>query len=132
MIRVLLAGATGAIGRPLVRALVAAGHEVLGLSRGPASSDVLTGLGAEPVPADAMDRDRLLRAVAGRQADAVVHEATALKNVKATTQRRLRNDPTTALRVEGTANLLAAARLLGARRFPTQSRWPVRRRGRPG
>jgi nucleoside-diphosphate-sugar epimerase len=120
MMRVLVAGATGVIGRPLVRELVAAGHQVMGLSRGPASGEVLTGLGAEPIPADAMDRDCLLRAVQGRQADAVIHQATALKHVKAT-QRRLRNDPTTALRIHGTANLLAAARLLGARRFLAQS-----------
>jgi nucleoside-diphosphate-sugar epimerase len=118
--RVLVAGATGAIGRPLVREIVAAGHQVMGLSRSPASSEVLTSLGAEPIPADAMDRDGLLRAVQGRQADAVIHQATALRNVKAT-QRRLRNDPTTALRIHGTANLLAAARPLGARRFLTQS-----------
>jgi uncharacterized protein YbjT (DUF2867 family) len=101
--RVLLAGATGAIGRPLVRELVAAGHHVAGLSRGPANSELLTSLGAEAISADAMDRDGLLRAVEGRQADAVIHQVSALKNVKAT-QRRLRNDPTTALRVHGTAN----------------------------
>jgi nucleoside-diphosphate-sugar epimerase len=118
--RVLVAGATGAIGRPLVRELVAGGHQVMGLSRGPAASEVLSSLGAEPIPGDAMDRDGLLRAVQGRQADAVIHQATALRNVKAT-QRRLLNDPTTALRIDGTANLLAAARLLGARRFLAQS-----------
>jgi nucleoside-diphosphate-sugar epimerase len=118
--RVLVAGATGAIGRPLIRALVAAGHEVVGIARGEAGSEVLASLGAEPVLVDVMDRDGLLRAVEGDQANAVIHEATALRNASAT-QRRLHNDPTTALRIAGTANLLAAARLLGARRFLTQS-----------
>ncbi len=118
--RVLVAGATGAIGRPLVRALLGAGREVMGLSRSQAGSHELTRLGAEPIGADAMDRDGLLRAIEGKRADAVIHQATALKNARLT-ERRLRNDPTTALRIKGTGNLLAAARLLGARRFLTQS-----------
>jgi nucleoside-diphosphate-sugar epimerase len=118
--KVLLAGATGAIGRPLTRELIAAGHEVAALSRSRAGDDLLTGLGAAPVRADVMDRNGLLRAVDGQRADAVIHQATALKSAKAT-QRSLRDDPTTALRVTGTANLLAAARAVGAKRFLTQS-----------
>ncbi len=75
--RVLVAGATGAIGRPLVRALLGAGREVMGLSRSQAGSHELTRLGAEPIRADAMDRDGLLRAIEGKRADAVIHQATA-------------------------------------------------------
>ncbi len=116
--KVLLAGATGAIGRPLTRALIGSGHEVLGLARSPSAAATVTALGGRPVLADALDLDGLLRAVQGIRADAVIHELTALKKPKL----RLGNsDPSTLLRVQGTTHLLAAARVLGARRFLTQS-----------
>jgi uncharacterized protein YbjT (DUF2867 family) len=69
-VKVLVAGATGAVGRPLVRALVDAGHSITGLARHPAGNDLLARLGADAVTADAMDRDGLLRALDGRTADA--------------------------------------------------------------
>jgi nucleoside-diphosphate-sugar epimerase len=116
--RVLVAGATGAIGMPLVRALRAGGHEVLGLGRTPASGERLRALGAEPVIADAMDLDGLLAGVRGLHVDAVVHELTALKKIA---MRHADMAATDALRQQGTANLLAAARETGARRFVTQS-----------
>lgn len=116
--KVLLAGATGAIGIPLVRALVGSGHEVWGLTRGGEGPDRLRALGARPVVGDAMDRDGLLRAVDGLAVDAVVHQLTALR--KPPTRHRGMAG-TNALRTHGTANLLAAARALGAGRFLTQS-----------
>ncbi|MBL1074444.1 NAD(P)-dependent oxidoreductase [Nocardia sp. 2] len=116
--RVLLAGATGAIGRPLTRALIANGHEVLAVARRAETAQAATALGAEVVRADAMDRDGLLRALDGLRADAVIHELTALTAPKRTLDE---NDPSTLLRTRGTANLLAAAEILGAGRFLTQS-----------
>jgi nucleoside-diphosphate-sugar epimerase len=116
--KVLLAGATGAIGIPITRRLLAHGHQVLGLSRDPAGAGRLEALGAVPVIADALDRDRLLRAVEGRRADAVIHELTALRKPP------LRHGGmalTNRLRTQGTTNLLAAAEALGASRFLTQS-----------
>ncbi|GAA4579814.1 hypothetical protein GCM10023176_58310 [Micromonospora coerulea] len=116
--RVLLAGAGGAIGVPLTRKLIDHGHEVYGLTRGQGRARALADRGVRPVVADAMDRDALLRAVDGLAADAVVHELTAL------TKPPLRHSgmaQTNRLRVEGTANLLAAADVVGARRFLTQS-----------
>ena len=116
--KVLVAGASGAIGIPLTRRLIGAGYRVVGLSRTSANQDRLRALGAEPLVADAMDRDALLRAVDGLQADAVIHQLTALKDASP----RLRtDDPTIALRTRGTRNLLEMARLVGARRFLTQS-----------
>ncbi|NUR85502.1 MAG: NAD(P)-dependent oxidoreductase [Nonomuraea sp.] len=113
--KVLLAGATGAIGTPLVAALREAGHEVLALTRGTQVP------GARAVVADALDRDALLRAVDGLRADAVIHELTALRKPPA----RYRDmDATNTLRTTGTANLLAAAERLGATRFLTQSMVP--------
>lgn len=112
--RVLLAGATGAVGTPLTRALLESGHEVVALTRrrggAPGGTTELIG--------DALDRDRLLAAVRGLEADAVVHQLTALKKAP---MRHRGLAPTNRLRIEGTANLLAAAHALGARRFVTQS-----------
>ncbi|GAA3123538.1 NAD-dependent epimerase/dehydratase family protein [Streptomyces rectiviolaceus] len=116
--RVLLAGATGAIGRPLTRALIASGHHVLALSRSEESASAVRGLGAEPVRADALDRDELLGAVAGLRADGVIHQLTSLRKPRRTLDA---NDPSNLLRTRGTAHLLEAARALGARRFLTQS-----------
>ena len=116
--KVILAGASGAIGIPLTRQLVAAGHRVVGVIRRPANRERLRELGAEPLVVDAMDRDGLLREMDGIEADALIHELTALKNASP----RLRaDDPTGALRVRGTANLIEAASLVGARRLITQS-----------
>jgi nucleoside-diphosphate-sugar epimerase len=77
--KVFVAGSTGTIGVPLVRALVAGGHRVYGLTRRPSNGPLLTSLGAEAVVADAMDRGALLAAVDRLTADAVIHQLTALK-----------------------------------------------------
>jgi nucleoside-diphosphate-sugar epimerase len=116
--KVLLAGATGTLGVPLVRALIAGGNDVIGLSRTPCKRDMLRALGAESLVADVMDQQALLKAVDGLEADAVIHQMTALKKIPT---RHRDMAATDALREVGTANLLAAARLLGARRFVTQS-----------
>ena len=116
--KVLLAGASGAIGSPLTRQLVAHDHRVLGLTRDWDGARRLQALGATPVVADALDRDGLLRAVDGLAADAVIHELTALRKPPL---RHRGMALTNRLRTEGTANLLAAAEALGARRFLTQS-----------
>jgi nucleoside-diphosphate-sugar epimerase len=113
--RVLLAGATGAVGTPLTRMLIEAGHEVIGVSRHP---ERLRELGAVPIAANVLDRDGLLRALDGMAADAVVHQLTALRKMP---MRHRDMAGTNVLRVTGTANLLAAARQLGAARFVTQS-----------
>ncbi|MGW4895803.1 NAD-dependent epimerase/dehydratase family protein [Kitasatospora sp. NPDC004240] len=116
--RVLLAGATGAIGRPLTRALVREGHHVLAPARTGAAAAIVRELGAEPVRADVLDRDALLRALDGRRADAVVHQLTALKAPRRTLTA---DDPSNVLRGLGSAHLLEAAGVLGAERFVTQS-----------
>ena len=115
--RVLLAGASGAVGTPLTRQLIAAGHEVVGISRSQTNAERLRSAGAEAVVADVLDRENLLAAVRGVRADTVVHELTAL----GTTKMREAMEGTNNLRTAGTANLLAAARTVGAHRFLTQS-----------
>src|ERR1700745_1940080 len=76
--RVFLAGATGAIGRPLVRQLREAGHEVFGTTRSPEKAEMLRALGAEPVVVDALDRGALRGAVIEAHPDAVINQLTAL------------------------------------------------------
>jgi nucleoside-diphosphate-sugar epimerase len=110
--KVLVAGSTGALGVPLVRALAAGGHEVAGLTRNPANRDRLRALGARPLVADVLDRPGLLRAVDGLTVDAVVHLATAFRDMP---MRHHGMAATNQLRTRGTANMLAAARAGGCR-----------------
>jgi nucleoside-diphosphate-sugar epimerase len=83
--KVLLAGASGAIGIPLTRQLIARRHQVLGLTRDRAGARALDALGVAPVVAAALDRGSLLRAVDGLRADAVIHELTALRKARPVT-----------------------------------------------
>jgi nucleoside-diphosphate-sugar epimerase len=115
--RVLLAGASGAVGTPLTRQLIAAGHDVVGITRSQANAERLRTAGAQAVVADVMDRENLLAAVRDVRADAVMHQLTALGTMKI----REPMQGTNALRTTGTAHLLAAARTVGAHRFLTQS-----------
>ena len=116
--RVLLAGASGAIGMPLIRQLHAAGHEVLAIHRSPQGGSRLAATGATPIQVDVLSRPALLRALEGQRAEAVISELTALKKPPARHQDMA---ATNRLRTEATANLLVAARQLDARRFITQS-----------
>ena len=76
--KVLIAGATGAIGRPLVQCLNQNRHTVFALVRSPASSRAVTELGAEPVTADALDAASVRAAIARVRPDAVINELTSL------------------------------------------------------
>ena len=121
---VFVAGATGAIGAQLVPQLVAAGHEVIAMTRSPAKTDMLRALGARPVVADALDPDAVAGAVAETQPEVIVHQLTALKGDPGL--RDMRNPDrfaamTNRLRTEGTDHLLAAGRAVGIRRFIAQS-----------
>ena len=76
--RIFVAGATGALGRRLVPLLVQGGHQVTGMTRTAGKAAGLRAAGAEPVVADALDRDAVLRAVVAARPEVVVHELTAL------------------------------------------------------
>jgi nucleoside-diphosphate-sugar epimerase len=116
--RVFVAGATGAIGQLLVPRLVAAGHEVHGMTRTESKQAMLSELGAVPVLADALDPDQVARAVGEARPDVIVHELTALTGVERYSERAA--EPTNRLRSEGTDYLLAAGRAVGVRRFVAQ------------
>jgi nucleoside-diphosphate-sugar epimerase len=117
--KVFVAGATGALGRPLVRALVARGHEVIGLTRSAEKRRLVESLGARPAVADALDADALGRAVREARPTHVVHLLTALPAEGPLRAGHLR--ATNALRTRGTANLLRAAIDCRARRVVAES-----------
>ena len=117
--RVFVAGATGAIGRQLVPRLVAAGHQVHGMTRSESKRAMLSELGAVPVVADALDPDQVADAVAHARPDVIVHQLTAIGAVDT---RHMERDfaLTNRLRTEGTDHLLSAAQAVGVRRFVAQ------------
>jgi nucleoside-diphosphate-sugar epimerase len=117
--RVFVAGATGAIGRQLVPRLVAAGHEVHGMTRSESRQAMLSELGAVPVVADALDPDQVAEAVGRARPDVIVHELTA---IGALNMRHFDRDfaQTNRLRTEGTDHLLSAAQAVGVQRFVAQ------------
>jgi nucleoside-diphosphate-sugar epimerase len=116
--RILIAGATGVIGRRLVDSLSAAGHEVHGLARNEASAELIRSRGGAPVSGDLLDAESVERAVAHVRPTVVLHQATALKHVS---PRKLETiDPTNRLRTEGTRNLVRAAERHGVQRLVAQ------------
>ena len=116
--RVFVAGATGAIGRQLVPRLVAAGHEVTGMTRAESKNAMISELGAAPVVADALDPDQVAEAVARARPDVIVHQLTALAGVERYTERDA--TATNLLRTTGTDHLLSAGQAVGVRRFVAQ------------
>jgi nucleoside-diphosphate-sugar epimerase len=117
--RVLVAGATGAIGKQLVPRLVAAGHEVHGMTRSGSKRPMLSEMGAVPVVADALDPDQVAQAVGRARPEVIVHQLTAIGALD------LRHFDrgfalTNRLRTEATDHLLSAGQAVGVRRFVAQ------------
>jgi nucleoside-diphosphate-sugar epimerase len=131
--RVFVAGATGAVGKPLVAQLIQAGHEVVATTRSATKAGALEGAGAEAVVVDGLDARALKEAVLRARPDAIVHQMTALAG-----KPDFRNfdrwfATTNELRTRGTDALLSAAEAAGVERFVAQSytSWPNERRGGP-
>ena len=131
--RVFVTGATGALGQHLVPGLVAAGHEVTATTRTPGKAGQLRAAGAAPAVVDGLDRAAVLAAVRAAAPEVIVHQMTALADM-----RSLRNTDrvfaaTNELRTRGTDNLLAAAAEAGTRRVIAQSYtgWTNERSGGP-
>jgi 2-alkyl-3-oxoalkanoate reductase len=131
--RIFVAGATGALGRRLVPLLLDGGHQVTAMTRTPGKAAGLRAAGAEPVVADALDREAVLAAVTAARPEVVVHQLTDL--AATTSFRRLDREfaGTNRLRTQGTDHLVAAAQAAGARRLVAQSfaGWPFARVGGP-
>ncbi len=119
--RVFVAGGTGAIGRPLVRALVAAEHEVTVFSRSEATVAALGLPGVVPAAGDAFDPDSLMRAVRAAEPEVVVNQLTNLSRTAHPLAVKRGFDTTSRLRREVSGPLVAAARAAGARRVVAQS-----------
>ena len=112
---VFVAGGTGTIGLPLVRALIAAGHPVTVLTRSPERAGGLRALGASVAIADALDRTALTRVVADAHPTHVVHQLTAIPKTGVTKPDDL--TATNRLRIDGTRNLIEASVQAGAQRL---------------
>ncbi len=116
--KVFVAGATGVLGQPTVKALVEAGHEVKGLARGPEKAELLRSLGAEPVTVDFFDPPAITSAVA--DSEAVFHMATKIPSLMGMRSRGAwrENDR---LRTEGSRILVDAALAAGAQVYLQES-----------
>ena len=119
--RIFLAGASGAVGRRLIPLLLADGHSVTGTTRSAAKAAELEAHGVTPVVLDVFDAVALRDAVLNSRPEGVIHQLTDLPQVLDPAQRAASRQRNTRLRIEGTANLVAAARVAAARRLIAQS-----------
>jgi nucleoside-diphosphate-sugar epimerase len=116
--RVFVAGASGVIGRPLVRQLVAAGHEVVGMTSRDSGREAILEAGGEAVVCDALDADAVEATVRDARPEVVISQLTRLP--KEYDPRKIDYEPTNRVRAEGGRNVIRAAKAAGARRFITQ------------
>jgi nucleoside-diphosphate-sugar epimerase len=118
---IFVAGASGVIGRPLVRLLASAGHAVTGTTRSQAKIAEIEALGATAVVVDAFDAETLRRATVAAKPEIVIHQLTDLPDTMDPLRRPAVLEANARLRIEGTRNLMAAAKAAGARRVIAQS-----------
>lgn len=119
--KVFVAGATGVVGKRLVPALLAAGHQVVAMTRSAGKAGALAAADAEPVVADGLDRAAVLRAITSTAPEVIIHQMTGLAGMKSLKKFDAEFAVTNRLRTEGTDHLLAAARAAGVRRVVAQS-----------
>jgi 2-alkyl-3-oxoalkanoate reductase len=124
--RVMVVGASGAIGTRLLPQLTGRGHEVIGTFSSPGNAERVRALGAHPVALDLLDPGAVRRAVLETEPEAIIHQATALAKMRFSRSLDRSFAATNRLRTEGTDALLAAARQAGVRRFVAQSFAPYR------
>ncbi len=119
--RVFVAGASGAVGQPLIRLLVESGHFVVGMIRADRGAERVRSLGATPVVVDALDTDAVRQAVERARPDAVINQLTSLppQYSPQSMQEAAPND--SRVRLTGGANVLSAAIAAGAERYVVQS-----------
>ncbi len=130
--RILVVGASGAIGTHLTRQLCERGHDVTGTSRSAAKAGQIRALGATPMALDVLDAAATRAVVAAVRPDAIIYQATALAGMRFGRSLDKTFAPTNRLRTAGTDNLIAAAREAGVRRLIAQSFAPYRYAGGDG
>jgi len=119
--RIFVAGATGAVGRALIPALLSAGHVVTGMTRSPEKADALRRAGAEPVVADGLNARAVRAAVISARPEVIIDQMTDLATVTDLRHFDRAFANTNRLRTEGTDHLLLAAREAEVKRFIAQS-----------
>jgi 2-alkyl-3-oxoalkanoate reductase len=119
--KVLIAGATGAIGKPLLNCLNDAGHELFALVRSPKAAGTLKAKSADEVVADALDAASVLEVVQHIKPDVIINELTSLPKHYTPEEMKAAAAQDKEVRVKGNANLLAAARETNCRRYVLQS-----------
>jgi nucleoside-diphosphate-sugar epimerase len=119
--RVFLAGATGVVGQRLVALLRDAKHDVTGTTRTQAKAAMLRALGITPAVVDVFDPDALAQAIAAARPDVIIHQLTNLPSAPGTPGYAAAQEANRRLRIEGTRNLMLAAKMAGVRRVVAQS-----------
>lgn len=119
--RIFLAGATGAVGRRVASLLGQAGHEVTGTTRTAARASLLHERGVVPALVDVFDAGALAAVVGAARPDVVIHQLTDLASGPGTPGYPAAQEANRRLRIEGTRNLMQAARMAGVRRVVAQS-----------
>jgi 2-alkyl-3-oxoalkanoate reductase len=119
--KIFIAGATGAIGRPLTFQLLAKGHDVVALTRSPEKARTLAAQGVEPAIADVFDADTVRAVVARAQPEVVIEQLTSLPKTYNLESMQAAAALNNRIRLEGGANVLKAARAVGVRRYLRQS-----------
>ncbi|WP_406047412.1 NAD-dependent epimerase/dehydratase family protein [Kribbella sp. NBC_00889] len=117
--RIFLAGASGVIGRALIPRLVADGHVVGGMTRSVAKTELVKGLGAEPILCDVFDRDALIQALGDFKPDVILNELTDLPDDA--TRIGAHAELNARIRTEGNQNLIEAARRAGSPKILAQT-----------
>jgi nucleoside-diphosphate-sugar epimerase len=131
--RVFVAGSTGAVGKFLVPHLVENGHQVAALVRVAQKAKALEAMGAKAALADALNKGELTAAIMRAEPEVIIHQLTALAGVGNFKKFDQEFALTNRFRTEVTDTMLAAARMVGTRRFIAQSfcGWPIAREGGP-
>ena len=119
--KIFVAGGTGAVGRPLIAELLARGHAPVVLTRSPQEAQALVEQGIEPAFADVFDADAVKVAVSRAQPEVLIQQLTALPRTYTREAMDAAAPFNSRLRLEGGANLLAAAQAAGVRRYLRQS-----------
>lgn len=119
--KVLIAGATGAIGKPLLSCLDDAGHQLFALVRSPKAAGTIEVQSAKAVIADVLDAASVLEAVEEIKPDVIINELTSLPKHYTAEEMKAAAARDKEVRVKGNANLLAAARVTNCRHYVFQS-----------